>query len=164
MSIGILSPAARIAHKTMDLFNSVFGRVTIGVRAILIDDSGRIALVRHSYMPGLYLPGGKVKRKESSVDCLRRELKEELDFSIDTTDVIEIQGVFFSTQQGRRDHIILYSVHTQRARMDMIRARDSIEIEGIHLTTCDPIPEDASPATKRRIDSYRQGQREIGEW
>jgi 8-oxo-dGTP pyrophosphatase MutT (NUDIX family) len=51
---------------------------TIGVRAVLLDANDRIALVRHSYIDGWYLPGGGVKKGEAIVDALHRELVEEV--------------------------------------------------------------------------------------
>ena len=51
-------------------------KLTIGVRALVLDDDGRICLVRHSYRDGWYLPGGGVKTGESLVDAMQREREE----------------------------------------------------------------------------------------
>lgn len=42
---------------------------TLGVRAACYDGTGRIFLVRHTYLPGWYLPGGGVERVKP---CSRR--------------------------------------------------------------------------------------------
>ena len=34
--------------------------MTLGVRAVVIDDAGRVFLVRHTYVAGWHLPGGGV--------------------------------------------------------------------------------------------------------
>ena len=52
-------------------------KLTIGVRALVLDEEDRICLVRHSYRDGWYLPGGGVKTGESLVDAMQRELREE---------------------------------------------------------------------------------------
>ncbi|MEM9842987.1 MAG: NUDIX domain-containing protein, partial [Pseudomonadota bacterium] len=36
--------------------------MTLGVRAIVENAEGQVLLVRHTYTPGLYLPGGGVER------------------------------------------------------------------------------------------------------
>ena len=53
---------------------------TIGVRAVLLDQDDRIALVRHTYTDAWYLPGGGVakKGKASKPHCyesLKRKLR-----------------------------------------------------------------------------------------
>ena len=52
-------------------------RITVGVRALVVDDAGRVCLVRHTYRDGWFLPGGGVKVGESLVDAMSRELAEE---------------------------------------------------------------------------------------
>jgi ADP-ribose pyrophosphatase YjhB (NUDIX family) len=52
--------------------------VALGAHALVVDRSGRIALVRHSYMSGWSLPGGGVARGEPASVAVLRELREEL--------------------------------------------------------------------------------------
>src|SRR5260221_5321459 len=51
--------------------------MTLGVRAAVFDEAGRIFLVRHSYAPGWPLPGGGVERGETIYDAVSREVQEE---------------------------------------------------------------------------------------
>ena len=51
--------------------------MTLGVRALVLDQEGRIFLVKHSYVSGWHLPGGGVERGETLRDALERELIEE---------------------------------------------------------------------------------------
>ena len=52
--------------------------VAFGAHALLVDRDGRVAFARHSYRPGLSLPGGGVKRGEPPDQAILRELAEEL--------------------------------------------------------------------------------------
>src|SRR5215211_4047262 len=51
--------------------------MTLGVRALVIDEQRRIFLVKHSYVNGWHLPGGGVETGETLIDALIRELAEE---------------------------------------------------------------------------------------
>lgn len=50
---------------------------TLGVRAACFDEKGRIFMVRHTYLPGWYLPGGGVERGETLLAALHKEIREE---------------------------------------------------------------------------------------
>ena len=49
---------------------------TLGVRALIVDGTGRVFLVKHSYIDGWHLPGGGVETGETMLAALARELAE----------------------------------------------------------------------------------------
>jgi 8-oxo-dGTP diphosphatase len=50
---------------------------TVGCVAV-IEDAGRVLLLRQSHRPDLSLPGGLLRRGESPAGCVTREVAEEL--------------------------------------------------------------------------------------
>jgi ADP-ribose pyrophosphatase YjhB (NUDIX family) len=132
---------------------------TIGVRAILLDPDGRIALVRHSYAAHWYLPGGGVKKGESIDAALRRELAEEI--AIAEIRIERVLGVYHSRREGKDDHIVIYVARTDAP--DLRRA-DLMEIEDARWFSPDALPAETSPATRRRIAEFRAGTTGSGDW
>ena len=63
----------RIAHRMFLLYRAM----TLGVRALVFDEAGRVLLVRHSYVPGWHFPGGGVEPGETALQALERELKRK---------------------------------------------------------------------------------------
>lgn len=57
-------------------------RLTIAA-ACLLDEQGRLLLVRKRATRAFMLPGGKVEPGEALLDALQRELHEELDLHLD---------------------------------------------------------------------------------
>ncbi len=53
-----------------------------------------------------YLPGGKRENNESDIDCLKREIKEELDVDI-VDDSIKFLGCFEAPAHGHPDGVIV---------------------------------------------------------
>src|SRR6267154_3590960 len=68
--------------------------MTLGVRALVIDETGRIFLVKHSYVSGWHLPGGGVEAGETLTEAVARELHEE--GNIEVTAPPQLHGIFFN--------------------------------------------------------------------
>src|SRR5947209_20552564 len=80
--------------------------MTLGVRALVIDEAGRIFLVKHSYVSGWHLPGGGVEAGETLRQALVRELREE--GNIELTGPPQLHGMFFNVRASSRDHVALF--------------------------------------------------------
>jgi ADP-ribose pyrophosphatase YjhB (NUDIX family) len=149
----------RLIGKAARLYWRVVRPRTLGVRALVIDDQGRIALVRHTYTDHWYLPGGGVKKKESYARALARELREEIalsDFAVE-----RLLGVYHSLREHKDDHIVVYVV---RAGATPIRKAAIMEIADAGWFAPDALPDGVSAATLRRIREYRDGVIGGGDW
>ena len=76
---------------------------TLGVRAACFDEKGRIFLVRHTYLPGWYLPGGGVERGETLLAALHKEIREE--GNLEATSKPELFHVYLNLEGSNRDHV-----------------------------------------------------------
>ena len=119
--------------------------MTLGVRAACFDDEGRIFLVRHTYVPGWYMPGGGVERGETAYDALEKELREEGNLEMLEPPVL-LQS-YFNTRISRRDHVLFYRV---RVRQTAPRLPDR-EIAESGFFSLDALPEGLTRATIDRL-------------
>lgn len=53
-----------------------------GTGAYLFDESGNILIVKPTYKDGWSVPGGVVEENESPLECVKREILEELGISV----------------------------------------------------------------------------------
>ena len=126
-------------------------KLTIGVRALVLDADGQVCLVRHSYREGWYLPGGSVKTGESLVDAMQRELREETGVDLPETPQ-SVHGVFSSFNEHKSDHVVVFVV-----REWSVSATVSAEIAEVAFFSPDDLPEGTSAATTRRIKEHVTG-------
>jgi len=152
----------RLAGKAARIVWRITRPRTIGVRAILLDRDGRIALVRHTYVDHWYLPGGGVKKGESIHTALLRELAEEV--GVTDASVERVLGVYHSRREGKDDHIVIFVVQGGPDASAKLRRADPAEIEEAGWFAPDALPTPLSPATARRIAEYRQGVTGTGAW
>ncbi len=150
----------RIAGRVMRLYWRVARPRTFGVRAVLRDPQGRIALVRHHYVAGWYLPGGGVDKRESAEEAIRRELREEV--AVAEAQIAGVLGVYHNRVEAKDDHVIVFIADV--ARPDELRAADPREIAEAGWFAPDALPEGTSPATRRRIAELLGGRQGHGTW
>jgi ADP-ribose pyrophosphatase YjhB (NUDIX family) len=132
--------------------------VSVGVLGLVVDEAGRVLLVELTYRHGWYLPGGGVKRKEALDDALRRELREEV--GIELTAAPRLLGVYWNFAEQKSDYAAVFIVeHWSR------KPARSLEIAADGFFAPDELPEDTSPAARRRVAEYAEGRRGIhGLW
>jgi len=133
---------------------------TLGVRALVRDDAGRIALVRHTYADHWYLPGGGVKKGESFAAAALREVEEEI--GLTGCAVERILGVYHSRREYKDDHIVLFVIRAPAGAA--IEVHDAREIAETGWFALEALPADLSAATARRIAEYRAGTIGAGLW
>src|SRR6516162_1725064 len=126
--------------------------MTLGVRAVVINDEGRVFLVKHTYIAGWHLPGGGVEPGETILEALARELKEE--GNIELTEPPRLHGVFLNLRISRRDHVALFVVRHFRQPAPPVPDR---EIMAHGFFAPDALPRDASPGTRARIAEVMTG-------
>ncbi len=109
----------------------IFKPVTFGVKAIILCDN-EVLLVKNVSESKWHLPGGGIYKSESSYEAVRREVKEELNFDIESYYKINetnlkhkenfinikndveakfdsnILGTYISNLEGKRDTIYVY--------------------------------------------------------
>lgn len=120
--------------------------LTLGVRALVIDQKDRIFLVKHSYVGGWHLPGGGVEVGETVVDALIRELREE--GNIEPTAPPVLHGVFFNERVSKRDHVVVYVVQDFR---QIAPPEPGGEIIAHGFFAIADLPNDTTGATRQRI-------------
>lgn len=118
----------------------------MGVRAAAFDSSGRIFLVRHTYVPGWYLPGGGVEPGETVYETLARELAEEGQLSL--TEPAELYGLYHNKWTNRRDHVALFIC---RNVVQFAEGKSSMEIAESGFYPLDQLPADITAATRQRL-------------
>jgi 8-oxo-dGTP pyrophosphatase MutT (NUDIX family) len=120
--------------------------MTLGVRGLVIDDRGRIFLVKHSYVNGWHLPGGGVETGETVIDALIRELAEE--GNIEPTAPPALHGVFFNDRVSRRDHVVVFVLRDFRQTAEPVPGREIIAHGFFALAD---LPNDTTASTRARI-------------
>jgi 8-oxo-dGTP pyrophosphatase MutT (NUDIX family) len=120
--------------------------MTLGARAMVIDGTGRIFLVKHSYVDGWHLPGGGVETGETLLTALARELAEEANLQL--TGPPELHGMFFNGRVSRRDHVALYIVREFRQDGPPVPNHE-IVAHGFFATNA--LPADTTRATRSRV-------------
>ena len=156
MRSGLLSSLMRQGarlHQKLWLMRAM----TLGVRAIVLDEAGNIFLVRHTYLPGWYLPGGGVDRGETAEEAIIRELLEEGGLRCSERPVLH--GLY---RNGRRDHVACYVV--RRFDVDTEAPKCDREIAKAGFFPVSALPADTTRATRARLREVLENQAISQSW
>src|SRR5262245_7862211 len=117
----VRSASGPLIRRVMHFYWRFSRGMTLGVRALVVDDERRIFLVKHSYVRGWHLPGGGVEPGETLIDALIRELAEE--GNIEPTAPPVLHGVFFNKRASQRDHVAVFIVRAFRQTAEPVAGR-----------------------------------------
>lgn len=133
--------------------------MTLGVRAVVLDDENRVFLIKHSYVSGWHLPGGGVEAGETFRDALQRELAEE--GRIELIGEPALHGLFHNSHVSRRDHVAVYLVRHFRQDRPPEPNREIVAC-GFFETTA--LPEGTTTGTRLRISEVLENREPIATW
>jgi 8-oxo-dGTP pyrophosphatase MutT (NUDIX family) len=133
--------------------------MTLGVRGLVIDGSGRVFLIKHSYVAGWHLPGGGVEQGETLVMALTRELREE--GNIELGEQPALFAIYFNRRASRRDHVALYVI---RGFHQSAPPQPNREIIAHGFFPPDSLPQDTALATRARIAEVLGGRTISERW
>ena len=116
------------------------------VRTLVVrGDNEAFLLIKHTYRPKWFLPGGGIERGETAAEAAAREAWEEA--GMRSPDAPDFVGLYLNEVKGRSDHIALFKItNWQREEVP------SMEIAEAEFFTLDTLPEDTDPGARRRIE------------
>ncbi|GAB4497840.1 MAG: NUDIX domain-containing protein [Anaerolineales bacterium] len=135
----------------------IFRPIRMGVRVLMLQDN-RVWLIRHTYLPGWFMPGGGLKKWETLEEAVRREAREETGAELGE---ISLLGIFSSFIQWKTDHAVVFL-----CRDFNFTGKSDGEIAEMRQFTLDALPEDTFPSHRRLLESFRKGEVKpsFGKW
>jgi ADP-ribose pyrophosphatase YjhB (NUDIX family) len=133
--------------------------LTLGAQGVIIDGDDRVLLVRHSYRPGWFFPGGGVEYGETIETALHRELDEEVGVSL--TAPPRLHGVFANFTSFPGDHIALFVVRDWQRREGYLKRGEIAETGMFERAR---LPEHTDAGTRRRLAEIFDGAEVKATW
>jgi len=119
--------------------------LTLGVRAVVLDEAGKVLLIQHTYIKGWYLPGGGVERGETAETAVIRELQEEA--GVRALSRPRLVSAHSNEVLHPGDHVLVYRVET----WEPCASDAEGEIHAVGWFDPNDLPEETTKATRRRI-------------
>ena len=147
----------RLLYLGFRIYCFIFRPKTLGVRVMLIQNGG-VLLVRQTYLPGWYLPGGGVDRGETLDEAARREAREEVGAELGA---LQLVGAYTSFGGFKSDHNVLFLCTDFT-----ISGQPDREIAEVRFFSLDALPENIWLGHRLRLEEYHAGMTspQYGEW
>lgn len=121
------------------------------MRGVAVDAEGRVLLVRHTYLPGWWLPGGGVDRGETTQDAVVRELREEAGL------IARAAPTLISIHSNERffpgDHVVVFRLDA----FDLGPRASQGEIAEVGWFAPDALPDDMNRGSRARLAEILDG-------
>ncbi len=149
------------------IFWHIFKPKTFGVKAIILCDN-EMLLVKNISESKWHLPGGGMHKNELSLDAIKREVKEELNFDLELFSKIKfcdcvLLGTYVSNYEGKQDTIYVYIFKLDskpKFEIDKSELSDGCWFNINDLLNNKNI--EISSATIKRLNEYLNGQECVG--
>jgi 8-oxo-dGTP pyrophosphatase MutT (NUDIX family) len=154
-----LTTGQRLRTRAHLLITALRKRMTVGVRAVLLDGR-KVLLVKHTYTPGWQFPGGGVEPGETAEMSAGREALEETGYAVDGRPTL--QGFFLNrVGGGARDYVAVYVWRDFRSQHEFV---PNLEIAECKWFDVDALPADVGLGTARRLREIFDKTRPDAEW
>jgi 8-oxo-dGTP pyrophosphatase MutT (NUDIX family) len=147
----------RLLYLGFKIYCFLFRPVRMGVRVLMVQDQ-KVWLVRHTYLPGWFLPGGGLERNETLEGAARREAREETGAELNK---VALLGIFTNFVQWKTDHTVVFLC----TDFKIIGKSDAEIAEVCAFPLLEP-PKDIYISHHRLLEAYRTGSipSNFGEW
>ncbi|MBX9806116.1 MAG: NUDIX domain-containing protein [Alphaproteobacteria bacterium] len=152
----LLHSLHKIAYSLRNRLFGALGAKTVGARALVVQDE-QVLFVKHTYQKGWYTIGGMVEKGETTTQAISRELFEEVGVTL--KEAPELFGVYHSNQLKGDDYVAFYIV--RKFDMKESASREIAEKKWFPLKS---LPDDVTPATKRRVEEYLGTRAKTEKW
>ena len=147
----------KILYFGFKVYCFIFRPVRMGVRVMMLQDN-QVWLIRHTYLPGWFMPGGGVKRHETLEHAAYREAREET--GAELLD-ISLLGVFSSFVQWKTDHTTVFLCKNFK-----FTGKSDGEIAEMRRFPLNALPENTFASHRKLLEEYRENGTtdRFGEW
>jgi ADP-ribose pyrophosphatase YjhB (NUDIX family) len=147
----------RLLYLAFKIYCFLFRPVRMGVRVVMIQED-KVWLVRHTYLPGWFLPGGGLDRGETLEEAARREAREETGGELND---VTLLGVYTNFVQWKTDHTAVFLCGDFT-----ITGKSDGEIAEVRSFSLNALPKETYISHRNLLEKYRSGtlSSNFGEW
>lgn len=131
--------------------------ISVGARAAILDEQGRVLLVRRSDNGMWVMPAGSIELNESILDCLKREVWEETGLEVlEATPIALYSEPCFNFTTAFGDHYQMLSVVFCVNRWQGTLATATDETTHAQFFALDELPDDIPTLYRETLEDFRQ--------